>query len=63
MTVKQGQAGISYNSGALVVLSTGRHVLPAATQLFAGFIALGQQVLKISEVRFIAYWLLARHTG
>lgn len=50
VTVKQGQAGISYDGGALVVLPTGRHVMPAATQLFAGFLSLGQQVLNISEV-------------
>lgn len=50
VTVKQGQAGISYNDGSLVVLKTGRHVMTAATQLFAGFLSLGQQVLNISEV-------------
>jgi regulator of protease activity HflC (stomatin/prohibitin superfamily) len=50
ITVKQGQAGISYDQGSLNVLSTGRHMLTGATQLFAGFLSLGQQVLKISQV-------------
>lgn len=50
VTVKQGQAGISYDGGALNVLPTGRHMLTAASQLFAGFLSLGQQVLKISQV-------------
>jgi hypothetical protein len=50
VTVKQGQAGISYEQGVLNVLPTGRHCLMGATQLFAGFLGLGQQVLKISQV-------------
>lgn len=50
VTVKQGQAGISYDGGTLNVLPTGRHHLTASSQLFAGFLSLGQQVLKISQV-------------
>lgn len=50
VTVKQGQAGISYDQGVLNVLPTGRHMLTGATQLFAGFLGLGQQVLKIEQV-------------
>jgi regulator of protease activity HflC (stomatin/prohibitin superfamily) len=48
--VKSGQVGISYNSGVLELLQTGRHHITAETHTLAGFVSTGQQTLRISEV-------------
>jgi len=48
--VKDGQVGITYNSGVLELLQTGRHHITAETHVLAGFVSTGQQTLRISEV-------------
>jgi len=50
VTVKEGQFGVTYNSGVIQLLEPGRHTLEDATHVLGGFVSAGVNTLRISEV-------------
>lgn len=50
VTVREGNVGITYDDGKLVILPPGRHSLTKATQFLAGFLSIGQVVLPVTSV-------------
>jgi len=49
ITVWDGEVGVTYNKGKLVVLPPGRHIIEATEHVFQGFISTQQQCLHLSS--------------
>jgi regulator of protease activity HflC (stomatin/prohibitin superfamily) len=47
ITVYDGEVGVSYNRGKLVILKPSRHVLESSEHLFQGFLSMQQQCLHL----------------
>jgi regulator of protease activity HflC (stomatin/prohibitin superfamily) len=50
VTVKQGEVGISYSKGKLVVLPTGQHILHDASHTFERFVSLKRETMRLDEI-------------
>jgi len=50
ITVRQGEVGITYLSGQLVVLQTGQHILKEAYHTFERFVSLKRETIRLDDV-------------
>jgi len=50
ITVKQGQVGISYLSGKLIILPTGQHILTEAYHTFDRFVSLKRETMRLDDI-------------